>query len=292
MGLHSINDLREMVEEELLNYLPEEETLSKSVRDAMAYSLTAGGKRLRPVLLLASCEMCGGLLNEAMPFACALEYIHTYSLIHDDLPCMDNDDYRRGRLTNHKVFGEAMALLAGDGLLTLAFEVMLEQRNVKPSVLVEVVHETAMCAGNFGMVGGQALDLDAENRQISAKELKTLHEGKTGAMFIAAVRGGAHLAGATDEQLLALTHFAELVGLAFQIQDDILDVTSTEEELGKPIGSDEKNHKSTYVTLTSLEEAQKLAQEAVDTAIDALKIFGEEADFLRELVAFLVKRNK
>ncbi|MBQ9320513.1 MAG: polyprenyl synthetase family protein, partial [Acidaminococcaceae bacterium] len=188
-------------------------------------------------------------------------------------------------------FGEAMALLAGDGLLTLAFEVMLEQRNVKPSVLVEVVHETAMCAGNFGMVGGQALDLDAENRQISAKELKTLHEGKTGAMFIAAVRGGAHLAGATDEQLLALTHFAELVGLAFQIQDDILDVTSTEEELGKPIGSDEKNHKSTYVSLYGLETAKKMAEETTQEALGCLDMFGEKAEPLREIAKMMCNRK-
>ena len=217
--------------------------------------------------------------------------IHTYSLIHDDLPCMDNDDYRRGRLTNHKVFGEALALLAGDGLLTLAFEVMAEQRNVKPSTLVEFIHETAMCAGNFGMVGGQALDLEAEGRAISAKELKTLHEGKTGAMFIAAVRGGAHLAGATEEQLLALTRFAELVGLAFQIEDDILDVTSTQEELGKPIGSDAKNEKSTYVSLFGLEEARKMADETTEEALRCLDMFGEKADALRELAKLMCHRR-
>ena len=229
-----------------------------NVDDAMKYSLLAGGKRLRPILLMATADALGANGYDYLPAACALEMIHTYSLIHDDLPCMDNDDYRRGRLTNHKVFGEAMALLAGDGLLTLAFEVMAEQRNVKPSTLVEVIHETAMCAGNFGMVGGQALDLEAEGKKISAKELKTLHEGKTGALFIAAIRGGARLAGATDEQLLALTHFAELVGLAFQIEDDILDVTGTQEELGKPTGSDDKNDKSTYVTLYGLEKAREM----------------------------------
>ena len=262
-----------------------------NVDEAMKYSLLAGGKRLRPILLMAAAEAVGANGYDYLHAACGLEMIHTYSLIHDDLPCMDNDDYRRGRLTNHKVFGEAMALLAGDGLLTLAFEVMLEQRNVKPSVLVEVVHETAMCAGNFGMVGGQALDLDAENRQISAKELKTLHEGKTGAMFIAAVRGGAHLAGATDEQLLALTHFAELVGLAFQIQDDILDVTSTEEELGKPIGSDEKNHKSTYVSLYGLETAKKMAEETTQEALGCLDMFGEKAEPLREIAKMMCNRK-
>lgn len=262
-----------------------------NVDDAMKYSLLAGGKRLRPILLMATADALGANGYDFLTAACGLEMIHTYSLIHDDLPCMDNDDYRRGRLTNHKVFGEALALLAGDGLLTLAFEVMAEQRNVKPSTLVEFIHETAMCAGNFGMVGGQALDLEAEGRAISAKELKTLHEGKTGAMFIAAVRGGAHLAGATEEQLLALTRFAELVGLAFQIEDDILDVTSTQEELGKPIGSDAKNEKSTYVSLFGLEEARKMADETTEEALRCLDIFGEKADALRELAKLMCHRR-
>lgn len=263
-----------------------------TVDEAMKYSLLAGGKRLRPILLMAAADAVGANGYDYLTAACALEMIHTYSLIHDDLPCMDNDDYRRGRLTNHKVYGEAMALLAGDGLLTLAFEVLLEQRNVAPSTLVEMAHETAMCAGNFGMVGGQALDLASEGRQISAKELKTLHEGKTGALFIAAIRGGAHLGGATDEQLLALTRFAELIGLAFQIEDDILDVTSTEAELGKPIGSDEKNHKSTYVTLFGLEGAKKMAEETTEEAMRCLDSFGEKAEALREIARMMCHRNK
>lgn len=263
-----------------------------TVDEAMKYSLLTGGKRLRPILLMAAADAVGANGYDYLPAACALEMIHTYSLIHDDLPCMDNDDYRRGRLTNHKVYGEAMALLAGDGLLTLAFEVLLEQRNVAPSTLVEMAHETAMCAGNFGMVGGQALDLASEGQQISAKELKTLHEGKTGALFIAAIRGGAHLGGATDEQLLALTRFAELIGLAFQIEDDILDVTSTEAELGKPIGSDEKNHKSTYVTLFGLEGAKKMAEETTEEAMRCLDSFGEKAEALREIAKMMCHRNK
>ncbi|MEE3381165.1 MAG: farnesyl diphosphate synthase [Succiniclasticum sp.] len=262
-----------------------------NVDDAMKYSLLAGGKRLRPILLMATADALGANGYDYLPAACALEMIHTYSLIHDDLPCMDNDDYRRGRLTNHKVFGEAMALLAGDGLLTLAFEVMSEQRNVKPSTLVEVIHETAMCAGNFGMVGGQALDLEAEGKKISAKELKTLHEGKTGAMFIAAIRGGAHLAGATDEQLLALTHFAELIGLAFQIEDDILDVTGTQEELGKPIGSDDKNEKSTYVTLYGLDKAREMSEQTTQEALQCLDMFGEKAEALRDLAKMMCHRR-
>lgn len=217
--------------------------------------------------------------------------IHTYSLIHDDLPCMDDDDYRRGKYTNHKVFGEAMALLAGDGLLTLAFEVMLEPKNVSPEVLVEVVREVAMCAGNFGMVGGQALDLDAEGKQISEAELRKLHSGKTGAMFIAAVRGGAHLAGATNDQLLALTHFADLLGLAFQITDDILDVEGDPAEMGKSAGSDEKKHKSTYVSLYTLAGAKALAEKTVAEALECLDSFGEKAEPLRHITKMMCGRK-
>lgn len=261
------------------------------VDDAMIYSLLAGGKRIRPVLLMATAEALGKKGYNYLPVACGLEMIHTYSLIHDDLPCMDDDDYRRGRLTNHKVYGEAMALLAGDGLLTLAFEVMLEQKNVDPKALIETVRETAMCAGNFGMVGGQALDLENEGRQIMAEELRRMHAGKTGALFIAAVRGGAHLAGASDEELLALTKFADLLGLAFQITDDILDVTGTAEELGKPVGSDEKNHKSTYVSLYTLAGAQELAEKTTAEALACLEMFGDRADALREITKMMCHRR-
>lgn len=262
------------------------------VDDAMEYSLMAGGKRIRPILLMATAEALGSKGYNYLPVACGLEMIHTYSLIHDDLPCMDDDDYRRGRLTNHKVFGEAMAVLAGDGLLTLAFEVMLEQKNVEPAALIETVREMAMCAGNFGMVGGQGLDLEFEGKQITPEQLRKLHAGKTGALFIAAIRGGAHLAGATDEQLLALTKFADLLGLAFQITDDILDVEGTEEELGKPVGSDEKNHKSTYVSLYSLEAAHELAAKTVDEALECLDMFGENAEPLREITRLMTNRKK
>lgn len=262
------------------------------VDDAMAYSLLAGGKRIRPILLMATAEALGVKGYNYLPVACGLEMIHTYSLIHDDLPCMDDDDYRRGRLTNHKVYGEAMAVLAGDGLLTLAFEVMLEQKNVDPAALIETVREMAMCAGNFGMVGGQGLDLEYEGQQITPEQLRTLHSGKTGALFIAAVRGGAHLAGAGEQELLALTKFADLLGLAFQITDDILDVTGTEEELGKPIGSDEKNHKSTYVSLYGLDAAKELAEKTVAEALQCLEMFGENAEPLREITRMMCSRKK
>ena len=262
------------------------------VDEAMEYSLMAGGKRIRPILLMAAAEAVGKKGYNFLPVACGLEMIHTYSLIHDDLPCMDNDDYRRGRLTNHKVYGEAMAVLAGDGLLTLAFEVMLEQRNVDPKVLIETVREMAMCAGNFGMVGGQGLDMEYEGKEISAEELRKLHAGKTGALFIAAIRGGAHLSGADENQLLALTKFADLLGLAFQITDDILDVEGTAEELGKPVGSHAKNSKSTYVSLYGLEAAHELAEKTVAEALQCLDIFGDNAEPLREITKMMCTRKK
>lgn len=261
------------------------------VDEAMEYSLMAGGKRIRPILLMAAAEAIGCKGYNYLPVACGLEMIHTYSLIHDDLPCMDNDDYRRGRLTNHKVFGEAMAVLAGDGLLTLAFEVMLEQKNVDPKVLIDVVREIAMCAGNFGMIGGQGLDLEYEGKEITADQLRKLHSGKTGALFIAAIRSGANLAGATSEQLLALTKFADLLGLAFQITDDILDVEGNAEELGKPVGSDAKNNKSTYVSLYGLEAAHELANKTVNEALECLTMFGEAAEPLREITKLMTSRK-
>ena len=247
------------------------------VDEAMAYSLLAGGKRIRPIILMATADALG---------------VSGYNfLIHDDLPCMDDDEYRRGRLTNHKVFGEALALLAGDALLTLAFEVMLEQKNVPAEALIETVREVAMCAGNFGMVGGQVIDLDSEGRQISEEELRKLHAGKTGALFIAAVRSGARLSGAASDELLALTKFADLLGLAFQITDDILDVEGDAAQMGKAAHSDEKKHKSTYVTLYTLEGAKALAQKTVDEALGCLEMFGENAEALREITKMMCGRK-
>ncbi|MPM69684.1 Farnesyl diphosphate synthase [bioreactor metagenome] len=261
------------------------------VDEAMKYSLLAGGKRIRPLLLMATADTVGGNGYNYLPVACGLEMIHTYSLIHDDLPLMDNDDYRRGRLTNHKVYGDAMALLAGDALLTLAFEVMLEQKNVNADVLVETIREVAMCAGNYGMVGGQALDIDAEGKEISVTELNTLHAAKTGAMFIAAVRSGARLAGADSQQLLALTKFADLIGLAFQITDDILDVEGNLQEMGKTAGSDEKNSKSTYVTLYTLAGAKALAEKTINEALGCLGIFGDKAEPLCDIANMICNRK-
>ncbi|MHC1715944.1 MAG: polyprenyl synthetase family protein [Acidaminococcaceae bacterium] len=261
------------------------------VDEAMKYSLLAGGKRIRPLLLMATADTVGGNGYNYLPVACGLEMIHTYSLIHDDLPLMDNDDFRRGRLTNHKVYGDGMALLAGDALLTLAFEVMLEQKNVSSDVLVETIREVAMCAGNFGMVGGQALDIDAEGKEISMTELNTLHAAKTGAMFIAAVRTGARLAGADSQQLLALTKFADLIGLAFQITDDILDVEGNLQEMGKTAGSDARKAKTTYVTLYTLAGAKALAEKTINEALGCLEIFGDNALPLRNIANMICNRK-
>ena len=281
-----------LIEADLVKELRRTKSLDENLMRAMEYSLMAGGKRLRPVLLMAAADTINGAGEKFITVADALEMIHTYSLIHDDLPAMDNDDYRRGKLTNHKVFGEATAILAGDALLTLAFEVVLRQKDVAPEILLAVLQEISSAAGMAGMVGGQAIDLRSEGVRIDLATLKQMHLGKTGALFKAAIRSGALLAQAPAEKLDALTHYAEAFGLAFQITDDILDVTGNAAVLGKPTGSDEKNHKSTYVSLTSLNEAERLAAEAVDDALNALKIFGSEADFLRELVQYLVARQR
>jgi len=283
---------RALVEEGLLRELREDEAFDARLAESMKYSLMAGGKRLRPILLMAAADAAGGHGDDYLASACALEMIHTYSLIHDDLPAMDNDDYRRGRLTNHKVYGAGLATLAGDALLTLAFEVLLRQKGVSPETLVRVVREISTAAGPEGMVGGQALDLESEGKHIDRDTLRRMHMAKTGALFRAAVRSGAILAGADDAKLAALTEYAEAFGLAFQITDDILDVTGDEAAIGKPVGSDERNQKSTYVTLTSLDEAKRLAREATDRAHEALAPLGEKAAFLDELAEYLITRDR
>ena len=263
----------------------------KELKSAMRYSLEAGGKRLRPAMTLYVCEMLDGDIRRALPFACALEMIHTYSLIHDDLPCMDNDDYRRGMPSNHKVFGDGMAILAGDGLLTLAFEVLLSQPDSPPATLNRFAREVAAAAGPAGMVGGQAIDLSSEGKFPSPQTMALMHSLKTGALFRASIRSGAILAEATESELASLTRFAEKFGLAFQITDDILDVTGSDATLGKPVGSDERNQKATYVTVYSLPEAQKMAQQAVAEAVASLEQFGEKAWVLRSLAEYLLTRD-
>lgn len=286
------NERIKLIEAALLKELGAETALVPRLAESMEYSLMAGGKRLRPILVMAAADAVGARGMDFVQAACGIEMIHTYSLIHDDLPAMDNDDYRRGKLTNHKVFGEALAILAGDALLTQAFEVILRQQGVPAQVLLEVLREMSIAAGPNGMVGGQVIDMLSEGKRISMEELRKMHMGKTGALFRAAIRSGAILGGASEAQLAALTTYADCFGLAFQITDDILDVVGDEAVIGKPVGSDERNEKSTYVTLTSLDEAKKLAADTVQQAMEALEIFGDEAKFLRDLVKMLLERNK
>ena len=280
-----------LIDEALQKAMTIEGEIAPTIFDSMRYSLFAGGKRLRPVLLLAAADAVGSDGNKFLNVACGLEMIHTYSLIHDDLPAMDNDDYRRGKLTNHKVYGEGIAVLAGDSLLTYAFEMMLSQEGVDPKTLLRVAKEIATAAGPEGMVGGQVIDMESEGKAVSLDTLQQMHRAKTGALFRAAVRAGAILGGATQEEIDALTVYAEKFGLAFQITDDILDVIGTAEAIGKPVGSDMKNNKSTYVTLHSVEIAQQMAKETVADAVESLAMFGERGAVLKDLVEYLLKRE-
>lgn len=284
-----------MIEKQLKEYLPEEDSGQADLFNAMRYSLLAGGKRIRPILVLEFCKVCGGDERAALPFACAVEMIHTYSLIHDDLPCMDDDDMRRGRPSNHKVFGEDMALLAGDALLTMAFETMLSGDAVKLAGAQHAAQAAgilAAAAGAHGMVGGQVIDLMSEGRTISLDTLKIMDECKTGALIVAAAKMGCVLGGANDTQLAAAERYAGAIGLAFQIVDDILDVTGDTKTLGKPVGSDTENDKCTYVTLMGLENAGKAADELTETAVAALNCFGHDADDLTQLARTLASRKK
>lgn len=264
------------------------------VVDAMNYSVTNGGKRIRPVLVLEFCRVCGGNVEDALALACAVEMIHTYSLIHDDLPCMDNDDMRRGKPSCHKAFGEEYALLAGDGLLTLAFETALKDGNgILPENKIKAVKALAFLAGVSGMVGGQVLDLQSESTEPTLKKLQTIDALKTGALIKASVLLGCYAANVTDdERINAAVKYAENIGLAFQIVDDILDVTSDSVTLGKPVGSDEKNEKITYVSLMGIEKSKQTVKELTDGATDALKVFGNDTDFLKNLALSLADRKK
>lgn len=269
--MEQLERYRVMVEDYLKTHLSQKPAYG-SLIEAMNYSLLAGGKRLRPVLTLAVCEMCGGKAEQVLPFACGVEMVHTYSLIHDDLPCMDDDDLRRGKPTSHKVFGEAMAVLAGDALLTGAFESLVEAE-LPPERVVQAVQCLAKCAGYAGMVGGQVLDMDGEGHALSRQELETLQSLKTGALIQAAAELGCIGAGGSQAQRQAVAHYAQCLGRAFQIQDDILDVVSTREALGKPVGSDVANDKSTFVGLLGLEECRALVEQLTQEAVEALAMF-------------------
>ena len=265
----------------------------EKIYEAMRYSLLAGGKRLRPILCLASCELAGGTVEMALPTACALEMIHTMSLIHDDLPAMDNDDYRRGRLTNHKVYGEDIAILAGDGLLAYSFEyVVAHTSNVPPVRVLKVIEQLGRAVGAAGLVGGQVMDLESEGKpDISADTLTFIHTHKTGALLETSVLTGAILGGARDQDLLKLSKYAQNIGLAFQIIDDILDITATAEELGKTAGKDLQAQKATYPSIWGIEASKIQAQELVDDAIAQLSGYGEKAEPLRAIASYIINRK-
>lgn len=266
----------------------------EAILEAMRYSLLGGGKRLRPILVIAAAAIFGAPAERVMPAACALEMIHTYSLIHDDLPAMDDDDLRRGRPTNHKVYGDAMAILAGDGLLTLAFEMLARQAavaGVEPKAALRVVAEVASGAGSAGMVGGQVLDIAWETKGAEGETLALIHRLKTGALFRAALRAGAILAGATEADLALLDAYAHHFGLAFQIQDDVLDVVGDTVKTGKAVGRDQKHDKSTYVRRFGLDGARQMARAEVAAARAALAPFGARAEILGRLADFVVDRD-
>jgi geranylgeranyl diphosphate synthase type II len=276
-------------------FLPKETELPHSVHKAMRYSVFAGGKRVRPILMLAACQAVGGDTEHAIPAACAMEMIHTYSLIHDDLPAMDDDDFRRGNPTNHKVFGEAIAILAGDALLTEAFKLTSDPRfagGCDPAARLAVIHEIAICAGSYGMVGGQVVDMESEGKpDIDLPTVQYIHTHKTGALIKASVVAGALLGDADEKALRAITRYGEAAGLAFQIADDILDIEGTTEEIGKDAGSDEARGKATYPAVMGLAAAKEEAQSMMDEAMRALEIFGVEADPLRQIARYIVNRK-
>ncbi|WP_051557837.1 polyprenyl synthetase family protein [Oceanobacillus picturae] len=281
---------KELVQKELINQL-DQQTIPEVLKESMLYSVEAGGKRLRPILLLASYEAYADKLEKALPTAVALEMIHTYSLIHDDLPAMDNDDFRRGKPTNHKVFNEATAILAGDALLTYSFEIVGTDTGLSDEQRIRLVRMLAQVSGPTGMVGGQLLDMEAEDRAVSLEELERIHTLKTGELLRFAVFAGAYIAGANEKQLAALEKFAYYLGLIFQVQDDILDVTGDQEKLGKPVGSDEENQKSTYPKLLGLKGAQNRKDYYVIEAKKALQLAGAEGSTLMELTDYFSNRD-
>lgn len=291
---HYLSSKKEMIDSFLDRSLPREDPYPQEIYKAMRYSLFAGGKRLRPILALASFEALKEESPSILPIASALELIHTYSLIHDDLPSMDNDDLRRGKPANHKVFGEAIAILSGDALLTMAFSMMTDpftKNQIPAERLLRVVSEISLAAGDKGMVGGQVVDILSEDKEIDFKTLEYIHTHKTGALIRASVRVGGILAGAEEEELNALSTYGEAIGLAFQIIDDILDIEGTKEELGKGIGMDVSKGKNTYPYFLGIEGSKRKAKTLIEEALNALRIFDEKADPLRGIAEFILSRR-
>ena len=288
-----LNEKTTKIENILLEYMPKESGYQRIIIEAMNYSLKAGGKRLRPILTLEACKIVGGKEEDAISFAVAIEMIHTYSLIHDDLPALDNDDLRRGRPTNHKVYGEDIAILAGDGLLNYAFEIMLSSsiNKTNSQKYLKAINEIAKASGINGMIGGQVVDVQSENKKIDKNKLDYIHLNKTAAIIIGCMRAGAIIGEATEYQLEEITKYARNIGLAFQIVDDILDIVGDESKLGKKVGSDIENHKSTYPSLLGLEESKNIAKELIKEAKASIDNISEEKHFLEGLADYIIARE-
>lgn len=290
---NSLKIKSDYIEDLLKKYMPKEDGYQSTIMEAMNYSLKAGGKRLRPILTLEACKVVGGNEEDAIPFAMAIEMIHTYSLIHDDLPALDNDDLRRGKPTNHKVYGEAMAILAGDGLLNYAYEVMLSNSLNKenPENYIKAINEIAKSAGIYGMIGGQVVDVKSENTVIPKEKLDYIHLNKTGAIIIGCMRAGAIIGNASYEELEKITKYAKNIGLSFQIVDDILDIVGDQAKLGKNVGSDIENNKSTYPSLIGLEESREIAIKLIDEAKENIKKLNGDSSFLEGLANYIIDRE-
>ncbi|RJP58440.1 MAG: polyprenyl synthetase family protein [Deltaproteobacteria bacterium] len=295
MDLRSyLQEKKRLVDHALERYVPSSDGHASTIYKAMRYSLFAGGKRLRPILTIASSEAVGGYTDSVLPFACAIELIHTYSLIHDDLPAMDDDDYRRGNLTNHKVYGEAAAILAGDALLTEAFRLMTDSNTISgvdPNTVLNVINDIADAAGASGMVGGQMVDIELEGKQVDIYDVEYIHTHKTGALIASSVRIGARLGGGTKEEVGLLSMYGSAIGLAFQTVDDILNVEGDEALLGKSVGSDANKKKATYPAVLGLDDSKETADELIDKAIGYLRQFDDKAEPLRMIARYIGKRK-
>ncbi len=286
-----LTDRSALVDAALNRFIPSEETSPPTIHKAMRHSIFAGGKRLRPILCLAATEACGGSLDTAMPAACAVECLHTYTLIHDDLPCMDDDDFRRGVPTCHKVYGEGVAVLAGDALQALAFQLLAEVPGNAQFNVGDYVRELAVTSGSLHLIGGQVMDLEGEGKKLPLADLRYVHESKTAALLTTSIKLGGMSAGASTEQIAALHAFGWNTGLAFQIIDDILDVTQTTEKLGKSAGKDLASEKSTYPALLGLDASRAEAHRLTTEAMNALSIFGDQAERLRQMAGYLLARD-